>query len=357
MEKIKVQSEDINEIITDASIPWEKLRHCHILITGATGMVGGMLVRTLAEANRQYDFDAQIIGQGRKESVLYELEKVYQIKTISGDICDPALFEIAPSQADYIIHCASVTRSKEMIERPVDVMTTSLYGTKNILELGKKLGCSSMVYLSSMEIYGQIQKVEVTEKDLGYLALSNPRSSYPESKRACEAMCHSYVQQYHLPIKIARLAQTFGAGTDQMDTRVFAQFARSAMNHETIILHTQGASRGNYCYLADTVRALLLILLKGQDGETYNIASQTATIREMAELVAKEYHVNIALPISDKVLEGNYGYAPTTSYKLNTDKIESLGWRAKHCLLESYQRMIEDWHQIELVSRLNEIIT
>ena len=77
----------------------------------------------------------------------------------------------------------------------------------------------------------------------------------------CENMCVAYGTQYEVPVKIARLAQTFGAGVLPGENRVFAQFARSAMKGSDIVLHTEGKSEGNYCYTADAVRALLTILV------------------------------------------------------------------------------------------------
>ena len=63
----------------------------------------------------------------------------------------------------------------------------------------------------------------------------------------CECLCSAYASEYQLPVKIARLAQTFGAGVNPSETRVFAQFARSLIHGEDIILHTEGKSYGNYC--------------------------------------------------------------------------------------------------------------
>ena len=114
-----------------------------------------------------------------------------------------------------------------------------------------------------MEVYGQPEKSEVTEKDLGYIDLMNPRSSYPESKRFSESLCTAYYNQYGVAVKIARLARTFGGGVSKDDTRVFAQFGRSAMNYEDIILHTTGSSVGNYCDISDAIRGLFTILHEG----------------------------------------------------------------------------------------------
>lgn len=130
----------------------------------------------------------------------------------------------------------------------------------------------------------------VKEDDLGYIDIHNVRSSYSEGKRICECLCSSYAREYNVPVKIARLAQTFGAGIPYEENRVFAQFAKSAINGNDIVLHTAGQSVGNYCYTRDVVKAILLLLIRGNNGEAYTVANPASsiTIRGMAEMVAKE---------------------------------------------------------------------
>ena len=92
-----------------------------------------------------------------------------------------------------------------------------------------------------MEIYGQSADPEDTkENDLGYVDLAAVRSCYPEGKRMCECMCTAYAAQNGIRISSARLAQTFGAGILPTENRVFAQFARSALRGEDIVLKTEG---------------------------------------------------------------------------------------------------------------------
>ena len=339
---------DIIEITTDRNIPWFKLCDSTILVTGATGLVGGVLIRVLAAADVEHNLNIRIIGHGRNKDLGAILSQELGIEFIYGDIRDLISISAVSGNLDYIFHCASITKSSEMVSNPVDVITTAVDGTRNILELVRKRDCKGFIYLSSMEVYGKIDGI-VHEGDLGYLDLSNPRSCYPESKRFCEMMCISYAKQYNIPVKIARLAQTFGAGTPKDDTRVFAQFARSAIAGDDIELHTEGKSRGNYCYSADTLRALLTILLKGSNGEVYNIANPntSVTIREMAELVANDLYdgkVKVVIKVPDDIKQR--GYAEDSGFILNVDKLNALGWKPQYGLDEMYKRMIADWQDV-----------
>jgi nucleoside-diphosphate-sugar epimerase len=335
---VDVLKADIRDILSDINIPWSDLRGCTVLITGATGLVGGALLRALLAANRQFNLNLRLIGQG--------LSRECELYIIRGDIREPSLFADIADRLDYIFHCAAITNSSDMVSKPVDVITTAVDGTRNMLELAREKHCKSFLYLSSMEVYGQTELLEATESNLGYLDLSNPRSSYPESKRLCEMMCVAYAAQHGVPAKIARLARTFGAGTpnDESDMRVASQFARKVLAGEDIELHTPGGSIANCCGTADVVRGLLTILLKGNVGEAYNVANPAAsmTIREMAKLAANiGDHVKVIINVPEDIQKR--GYAPDVGYTLNIDKLKALGWSPKYGLDEMYRHMIADW--------------
>jgi len=335
--------EDIEQIITSPEIPWGAVKNSAILITGATGLIGRALVHTLSAANNNYGLGLRIIAHGRNASKGAALSQACDAEFIAGDIREP--LPLAAEKIDYIFHGAGITNSNDMVTRPTDVITTAIEGTERVLELAAEAHSKSVVYLSSMEVYGRTPEIEVSETDLGYIDLSSPRGSYPESKRMCENMCACWLKQYNVPVKTARLAQTFGAGTPKDDPRVFAQFARSVMAKENIVLHTEGKSRGNYCYISDALRGLLVLLLKGKNGEAYNVVNPAAsmTIYEMAKLLADKHGVSVVVDIPDDA--ASCGYASDTAMHLSSGKINNLGWQPRYSLAEMYERLIADWSE------------
>lgn len=340
----EVLIEDFKQI-TKRDMPWESLKNQTFLITGATGLIGSLLVKFLLYANRTMNLNATILAVVRnteKADKIFAEDKTEALSYIVADLAkEKVCFE---GTCDYIIHAAAVTASKVMVSDPVGTIRTAIDGTEKMLQLAVEKKVKAFVYISSMEIYGQPKTDgKTTEKDLGYVDIETVRSCYPEGKRMCECLCTAYAAQYGVNVISARLAQTFGAGILPTENRVFAQFARSAMKGENIVLHTTGESEGNYVYTADAIAAILTLLVKGQAGEAYNIANEEShiTIRKMAELVAEEIaDGNIQAVIDIPEDSASLGYAPPVKMWLDASKMRGLGWQPQIGLVEAYQRMI-----------------
>jgi UDP-glucuronate decarboxylase len=333
-------SEDL-EYIANYKLPYHEMKGKTVLVTGATGLIGVSLVRSLLTIGGIKVL--AFVRNEKKAKNIFGQIKSNDLKIIVGDVTD----QISISEKiEYIFHCASITTSKTMIEKPVETILTSVEGTKNILNLAIEKKCESVVYISSMEMYGSFDYLDhdVRESDLGYVDPLKIRSNYPESKRLCENMCIAYLSEYGVPAKIARLAQTFGAGILPGENRVFAQFAKSVIEGKDIVLHSKGQSEGNYCYLSDCMTGLLTILLEGKSGEAYNVSNPDTHMRivDMANMVAKEIAGNRIKLVFDIPEDNRYGYAADTKMKLNSDKLQALGWKPKVGLKEAYRRMIKD---------------
>lgn len=341
----KVFEEDQRMIAQTTSIAWDQLRNSHILITGATGLIGMTLVRGLMAYNEIYDGNILVLAYVRNMEKAQKLFREYiargWVKPIVGDVERLTVIE---DETDYIVHGASVTSSRAFVERPVETILTAVEGSKNLLELARGQQVKGMVYMSSMEVYGTpSDTAPLTEDRMGCLDPMAVRSSYSESKRMVENLCAAYASEYAVPVKIIRLTQTFGPGVSADDGRVFAEFARCAMQGQDIRLQTAGKTKRMYLYTADAACAVLTVLTKGESGQAYNAANPSTycSIREMADMVASEFgngkcQVVMAIPDSP-----NTSYNPTQEIFMDVSRLQGLGWSARRGLREMYDRMID----------------
>lgn len=334
----KIQREDIQYFVS--SFPLRELLYNRtILITGATGLIGSSLVHCLLALDCKIKVVAPI--RDLKKAVrIFSQNELENIRLIECDIVSynyDALCDI-----DYIVHCAAPTASKYFIEHPVETFDVIYSGTKVLLNYARKRQIKGFVYLSSLEVYGEIydDSKPVCEDSQGYLDIMAVRSSYPMAKRAAENLCCLYAAEYGVPVMVARLTQTTGAGIALDDNRVIAQFARLATYGNDIVLHTTGESARPYCYTTDAVSAILYILFKGQKGNVYNVANENTYIsaRDMAEFVRVNFNPSIKVRVE---LKNDMGYAPVTKLNLSTEKLKGLGWLPRYGLYEMFDRLIK----------------
>ena len=296
-----------------------------------------MLVRALCAAPVEVSVIAHVRNEQKARAMFGDLPVFYCV----GDVTAPVEYD---GDVDFILHTASVTASKSFVTEPVQTLTTAIDGTRNLLEFAREKRVQSMVYVSSMEAFGITDPAleRVTEKDLGYIDILSVRSSYSEGKRICECLCAAYAAQYGVPVKIARLAQTFGAGVSRADGRVFAQFTKSCLEGRDIVLHTAGKSMGNYCYTADAVRGLLTIALRGENANAYTVVNPATSmqIRQVAQLVSDTLtkgQTKIIFDIPESSL--TYGYAPDVTMRLSGAKLMQLGWQPEVDLPDMFRRL------------------
>ena len=341
----KYVQQDVERIAQDSSIPWGSFEGKSFLVTGATGLIGSLLIKALACRNRLFDSKITIKALVRNEikakQIFYDILGRDFFEIVVNDVCNP----ITTPRVEFIIHGACSTSSVDFVNKPVETIWTSIQGTRNILEFAKDNSVSGIAYLSSLEYYGNPNSLhkfgqsskdlidEATDRIAKLLKVESDEIIYTSGATECNNMA----------VKTIRLAQTFGPGVSVSDNRVFAQFAHNIINNENIILHTKGETIRNYCYTADAVSGILIVLAKGVSGEAYNIAnpSTTISIAGMAKFVCENFgkgQSQLEFDLSKD--EAAFGYNPTMKISLVADKISSLGWVAKTDLHEMFERTI-----------------
>lgn len=349
MKTKQIFSDDIlqNDIVSliEREKMLEALENTTVLVTGATGLIGSQLVKLMCALKIIKQLNIRIIACARSlnkaQNVFGDLIDEPFLRLIINDINMP--LEIDES-IDYIIHGASATSSKYFVSNPVETILTAINGTDNVLTLAAEKKLKGFVYLSSLEVYGVLpDKPSIKEKDYGYIEPLSTRSSYSEGKRMVECLCASYGEEYGVPVKIARLSQTFGAGVEYNDGRVFAEFARCAIEKRDIVLRTEGKTIRSYCYTADALSAIMTVLLKGNSGEAYNVTNMDTaiSIKDMAQLVCDEFgdgKIKVKIEIPENVL--SFGFNPEMIIRLDSTKLEALGWKPQASLVNMFESVI-----------------
>lgn len=326
----------INEAIQNSSL--------NILITGATGLVGSCIVDALLYSNRYLNGNHKVYAASRNMDKLKSRFPYIQngsegIYFMEYDVCRPLETEM---DIHYIIHAASNADPGSYTRYPSGTIVTNVIGMQNILEYARKRKGIQVLFTSTMEVYGQLEKDgKLTEEDYGRICFQDIRSGYPESKRVAELLCQSYVAEYQVPVKIARLGYIYGPTMLQTDNKVIAQFIRNAVLSQNICLKSRGIQKRSYCYVADAVQGLFHILFHGKMGESYNVADKNSitTIRELAETVAALGNRKVVFDIPD--IEAKPNVSGMQYAVLDTEKIENLGWEAHYHLEDGLTQTIQ----------------
>lgn len=312
--------EKISQIINTSN-----LQNKSILITGANGLIASYLIDYLMYLNKTKNTNIKIYAMSRSRLKLEQrFKNQSELTFVEQDLNKTFEFD---EKIDYIIHTAGNAHPLAFSKYPVDTMKTNLLGTINLLELATKYN-AKFLYLSTGEIYGNnIDKKPFTEFDLGIIDTKLPRSCYPESKRAAETLCISYHSQYNVDVNVARLCYVYGSTITDTNSRADAQFLRNAINKQNIVMKSSGLQERTYCYVADCISALLIILLNGKSGEFYNIANPNSivSVRDYANTLAKIANVELIFELPDDIEKR--GYSKNADSILDSTKLQSIGWK------------------------------
>ena len=323
-------------VILEADIPWRNLEDQSVLITGAGGFISYYLVCALLAKNDESDSHIKVLGivrnMERAREKYGDLLQRPDFKLYEQDVCEEFAMEEA---ADYVIHAASQASAWHFENDPVGTIQANLTGTVKALEYAKKSESRSTLLVSSLKVYGQVHDGSkiLKEETVGYLDHTSYRNCYAQGKRAAETLAASYHKQHGMSVKIARPSYIYGPARLD-DDRVWAQFIANVVKGESILLKSNGGAYRSFCYVADTAAALLLILLKGEDVQPYNISAEHSniTIRGFAKTAVEvfpEKGLTLSFANKEDEVEPDLSYFTATPEILAHEKIDGLGFEAK----------------------------
>lgn len=306
----------------------EQLAGKHVLITGATGLIGLAIVDILHAYSCTSSQPVYILAAARNVEKAKARFKDYVdsdfFRIVEYDACKALTFDF---HADYIIHAASNAHPAVYVAEPVQTMIANFTGLNRLLDYAQEVSAARLLYVSSSEVYGKNEHGRpYKEDDYGFVDLLNARASYPSAKRAAETLCAAYTAQYGLETVIVRPGHIYGPTMTQEDSRASAQFARDAVEGRNIIMKSAGSQLRSYCYAYDCASAILSVLTTGEAAQAYNIAGGDCelSIFDLATLFAQCAGVQVERQIATEAEKQGYNLMDTSA--LNGDKLAALGW-------------------------------
>ena len=310
------------------------------LITGATGLLGAFVIDMLMYINESMSKQIGIWALGRSAERIRNRFSSHvgnlAFHIVEQDVTEPLSIDV---EFDYILNFAGDGYPEAFAKRPVETMTSTVIGSYNLLNYVKEhLNCR-MLIASSGEVYGKIENIsKISESDYGYIDISKVRACYPIAKRAAENLGVAFANEYNADIVIARMSHVYGGSTSDRDNRATSQFLRNGNNGDDIVLHSAGCQMRSYTYVADAIRGVMTILIKGSCGEAYNISNEKSKItiagfaKEVAEICGVRCIFEIGISEND---------TPITYAVLDSTKLSLLGYYPIYEISDGIKRAIE----------------
>jgi UDP-glucuronate decarboxylase len=226
----------------------------NILVTGGAGFIGSNLCdRLLEKGHRVICIDNLQTGH---LSNIRPLINHPRFEFVSHDIRES--FEIA-GQVDRIYNLACPASPRHYQSDPIGTLKTCVDGAVNILELARRKG-ARVLQASTSEVYGDPEMHPQSESYLGNVNPIGPRACYDEGKRCAETLFFDYRRLFGLPIKVARIFNTYGPRMLEHDGRVVSNFIIQALRGEPLTLYGNGSQTRSFCYVDDLVCGLELMM-------------------------------------------------------------------------------------------------
>jgi len=341
--KHEIYAADVASIAGE-NLPWEKLAGKNLLLTGATGLIGTLIIDVLMKKNRDENLNVKIFAAGRNEKVAAERFSDYfgdkNFSFVKLDVNEPIKDDF---KVDFIIHAASNSQNKLFASDPVNTIMANILGSYNLLEFGVKSKVERFVFVSSGDSYGKpLNEDDVFDENYcGYINPNTLRAGYPEAKRAGEALCQAYISKYNLDVVIARPCRIYGPTMRLDDSKAMSEFIMNGVRGEDIVLKSQGLPRFSYCYGADCVSGIFYCLLKGQCGEAYNVSdsSEILSLREIAEYVSSLAGKKVIFELPSELQAK--GFLKVLKVVLSNDKLRALGWTPKDDTRSGVKKTVE----------------
>src|SRR5216683_2298831 len=216
-----------------------------VLVTGGAGFIGSHLCeRLLARGDEVLCIDNFFTATRPNVSSMISNER---FELVRHDVCFPLYVEV-----DKIFNLACPASPIHYQFDPVQTTKTSVHGAINMLGLAKRVK-AKILQASTSEVYGDPAIHPQPEEYWGNVNPIGPRSCYDEGKRCAETLFFDYYRQHRLPIKVARIFNTYGPSMLPNDGRVVSSFIVQALRNQPLTVFGDGSQTRSFCYVDDMV--------------------------------------------------------------------------------------------------------
>jgi UDP-glucuronate decarboxylase len=223
-----------------------------VLITGGSGFIGSHLSRRLLAQGHEVLVVDNFYSSTRRN--VQDLIGEPRFELMRHDVTFPLYVEV-----DQIYHLACPASPVFYQRDPVQTTKTCVHGSINMLGLAKRLG-ARILLTSTSEVYGDPLEHPQTESYWGNVNPIGVRSCYDEGKRCAETLFFDYYRQHKLPIKVARVFNTYGPNMLPNDGRVVSSFIVQALRGEPVTVYGDGSQTRSFCYVDDLVEGLIAFM-------------------------------------------------------------------------------------------------
>ena len=317
-----------------------KIKDQTFLITGGAGFLGSWFSDVVV------GFGGRVIcvdnlSSGSKKNIEHLIGNKNFV-FLEKDVADYEPTE----KADYIVHMASIATPPLYMRYPIETLDTNIIGTKKLLEFAKKSGIKGFLFTSTSEVYGNPtdEAFPTKENFHGVVNSFGARCMYDEGKRAAEAYCYSYYHTSKLPIRIARIFNTYGPRLDVESTsqygRALVKFVHQASHGNPITVYGDGKQTRSFCYITDQIEGLFrLLITPGIDGEVFNIGNPNEiSIADLAQIIL-EVTGSKSNVVIDSPSNYNLKDDPRRRYPDTTKANKMFGFSAKVALRDGLERV------------------
>jgi len=306
-----------------------------VIIAGAAGFIGCHLARRyLDEGHKVVGIDNLVTGQSANVEWLKESPN---FTFICNDVTQRLM---AQGPADLVCDLACPASPVDFGPLSIEILRVCSEGVLNMLELARAKG-AKLLHTSTSEVYGDPERHPQKEDYWGHVNPIGARSVYDEGKRYAEALIMAYHRRHKLPVRIARIFNTYGPRMRPDDGRVVTNFIRQALAGEPLTVYGRGEQTRSFCYVDDQVEGLLRLAASDYVGPVNIGNPDEITVRQLAQEVIE------LTGSKSRILEKPM---PQDDPKVRRPDItlagEVLGWRPQISRREGLMRTIEYCRQI-----------